>query len=70
MSEFRNLLNEKEINLGKVAYDAYCGSKNINWKSKFTGASLPQFENNLTEIQEAWIECAQTVKQQVLLEII
>lgn len=51
-----------EYLMGKVAYDAYCGNKNINWKSKFTGADLPQFENNLPEIQEAWIESAVTVK--------
>lgn len=56
------LEKNKDYDLAKVAYDAYCGSKNINWKSRFSNSDLPQFENNLPEIQEAWIESANSVK--------
>jgi len=56
--------------LGKIAYDAYCGNKNINWKSKFTGADLPSFENNLPEIQDAWAEAAETCLSGVISDFI
>jgi len=57
-------MNKKEYLLGKTAYDAYCSSKNINWKS-FRNTDLPQFENQTNEIKDAWIESAIAVKKAI-----
>lgn len=36
---------------GRIAYDAYCASR--NWKS-IRGAPLPPFDQQTPELQEAW----------------
>ncbi len=55
---------KQAYHLGKVAYDAYCGSKDINWKS-YKGDDLPQFDDNLERIKNAWIESAKAVRNEV-----
>lgn len=45
------------INLGKLAYEAYC--KSTGGKSAVTGAELPAWDDQSPEIQEAWEAAAQ-----------
>lgn len=59
----KDLSENKNYDLGKKAYDAYCSSDDINWKS-YKGDPLPQFGENLPRIQRAWIESAQAVKKE------
>lgn len=68
MSE-QKTMNGFSYELGELAYNAYCGNKNINWKSKFTGADLPQFKDNSPEIQDAWAESAETISNDILARI-
>lgn len=41
----------EEMPLGKIAYNAYCETR--NWKS-FNGDALPPFERQSPELQQAW----------------
>lgn len=68
MSE-QKTMNGFSYELGELAYNTYCANKNINWKSKFTGADLPQFKDNLPEIQDAWAESAETISNDILARI-
>lgn len=68
MSE-QKTINGFSYKLGELAYNAYCGNKNINWKSKFSGADLPQFKDNLPEIQDAWAESAEAISEDILARI-
>lgn len=47
-------------NLAKVAYDAYCQSR--NWKS-VRGEPLPQFDQQHIELQTAWMAAAAAVME-------
>lgn len=38
--------------LGNIAYDAYCAA--TNWKSVYTGADLPQYDQQRPEVIAAW----------------
>lgn len=67
MSE--DVKNSNEYLLGEVAYNAYCGSKDINWTS-YKGDKLPEFKDNLPRIQRAWIESAQETKAIVLSHVV
>ena len=46
----------------KIAYDAYCKSR--DWKS-VKGESLPHFEQQLPELQEAWRLAAEAVINEI-----
>ena len=68
MSE-QKTINGFSYELGELAYNAYCGNKNINWKSKFSNSDLPSFKNNLPEIQDAWAEAGETISNDILARI-
>lgn len=40
------------LSLGNIAYNAYCES--TNWKSVYTGADLPQYDQQRPEVIQAW----------------
>jgi thioredoxin reductase len=46
-------------NFGQVAYEAYC--KKTGGKSAVTGESLPAWEDQSSEIREAWEAAAKAV---------
>jgi hypothetical protein len=46
---------------GKVAYEAYCGWS--DGKSLVTGAVLPAWEDQSSEIKAAWNAAAQAVRE-------
>lgn len=54
-------MTQKEYELGKVAYDAYC--ETTEWKSAISGAALPQFKDTSELIQQAWVNAGKAVKK-------
>lgn len=54
-------MTQKEYELGKVAYDAYC--ETTDWKSAVSGAQLPQFSATSELIQKAWIAAAKAARK-------
>ena len=48
--------------LGKIAYDEYCQAR--DWKS-VRGEPLPQFDEQTTDLKEAWERAAWTVALKV-----
>lgn len=44
--------NERIESLGEVAYNAYCAS--TDWKSAYSGAPLPPFDQQKPEVILAW----------------
>jgi hypothetical protein len=46
------------VDLGQVAYDAYCETR--NWKS-FSGQALPRWPDVQPDIQEGWRVAAKAV---------
>jgi hypothetical protein len=49
----------------RIAYEAYC--KNRNWKS-VKGEPLPHFDQQLTELQDAWWEAAEAVRSFIQIQ--
>lgn len=47
------------LSLGNIAYNAYCAS--TNWKSVYTGADLPQYDQQRPEVIQAWENSALAV---------
>lgn len=47
------------LSLGNIAYNAYCES--TNWKSVYTGADLPQYDQQRPEVIQAWENSALAV---------
>lgn len=47
------------LSLGNIAYNAYCES--TNWKSVYTGADLPQYDQQRPEVIQAWESSALAV---------
>lgn len=50
---------DKTISLGELAYNAYCAS--TNWKSVYTGADLPAYDQQRPEVITAWEAAGQAV---------
>jgi hypothetical protein len=48
--------------LGKIAYEAYCESR--DWKS-YNGQPLPGFENQDNDLQKAWRRAGHAVSQAI-----
>ena len=55
----------KNYYLGKIAYDAYCKSR--NWKS-VRGEQLPHFDAQSCELKDAWLEAAEAVKREISVQ--
>lgn len=51
-------MNENDLKWGRIAYDAYCGSR--GWRS-FGGEHLPQFDKQSPALQAAWAVSAKAV---------
>ena len=49
-------------NLGKIAYDRFCGIR--GWRS-VSGSELPKFKEQTPELQQAWNEGAMAVARKV-----
>lgn len=47
------------LSLGNIAYNAYCES--TDWKSVYTGAALPQYDQQRPEVIQAWENSALAV---------
>jgi hypothetical protein len=47
------------LSLGNIAYNAYCES--TEWKSVYTGAALPQYDQQRPEVIQAWENSALAV---------
>lgn len=59
--------NKMEItgNLGRIAYEAYCG--HTQWRSLVSGAPLPRWQEATPEIQAAWEAAGKAVDREVCL---
>lgn len=55
---------EPQIELAKVAYEAYCN--HTGWKSLATGQDLPQWEVLKPSIKAAWLVSARAIRELVL----
>ena len=51
--------------LGKIAYEAYCKERNY---ISFNGERLPHFEEQSTDLQNAWRKAAQKVAEHISLQ--
>lgn len=49
-----------DVEGGKIAYEAYCES--ANWRSKYTGNSLPPWEDADDDIKHHWSVAAKAVR--------
>lgn len=54
-------MTQKEYELGKVAYDAYC--ETTGGKSAITGLVLPEFKVTSELIQQAWVAAAKAARK-------
>jgi hypothetical protein len=52
--------DDEEWKLGKIAYDAYCGT--TGFKSAITGDPLPPFHLTPEAVQSGWIAAAGAVR--------
>lgn len=48
--------------LARIAYEAYCKAR--DWKS-VRGETLPHFDQQSKELQEAWAKAAQAVAEKI-----
>lgn len=55
----------KNYQLAKLAYEAYCKSR--DWKS-VRGEPLPQFDAQSLELRDAWWEAADAVRREIALQ--
>lgn len=55
---------ERELELAKIAYEAYCES--TDWKSAITGDPLPQFNNCRPSVQKAWLAVVERMIEEII----
>lgn len=66
MSSENIIPDPRMVELGRIAYDAYCDAR--DWKS-VSGHPLPKFENQSQELISAWCHAALAVREHIIMAL-